>query len=147
MRIATEMSVEGLRQHVGATQQDVNRSLGELQDLVIAQREATHTLEKELLAHKSQTEMKLAEDARRIASLDRHVHAAAGALEPYAAAERDGGGGHGGGGGGGVGGLGAIASRLKEVELALLNERDLRKAVEHEVSAPRRAPPLLCLAF
>jgi len=124
MRMSSEMHLEGLRQNVAQAQQDINRSLGELQDMVIAQREATHTLEKELLSYKLETESKLTDDAKRIAQLDRVVHAVGGQLEPHAVeSER--------------GGASSVSHRLREVELALLNERELRKMVEAEVHSLR----------
>ncbi|KAG8462870.1 hypothetical protein KFE25_001643 [Diacronema lutheri] len=143
MRISTELQLEGIRQNVSQAQGDVNRSLGELQDMVIAQREASHTLEKELLAYQLQTEAKLTDDAKRIAQLDRAISAVGAQLEPHianAGALGSGGGvggglGGGNGGNGGGNGLHSISARLHEVELALLNERELRKMVEVEVSS------------
>lgn len=85
--MSTEVSVEGLRQNVAAAQQDVNRSLGELQDLLIAQREATHSLEKELMAYKLDTEARLTEDAKRMATLDRQVQTLGGTVEPHVSNE------------------------------------------------------------
>lgn len=136
MRVSAEVGMEALKQTVAQSQREVNKSLGELQDMVIAQREATHSLEKEVLAYKLETESKLTEDAKRLAAIDRQVAVLGGSAEPSTVPD-------------------PLAERIKvrasrtcaaaldalsprpltqEVELALLNERELRKMVEIEVN-------------
>merc|ERR1740139_60951 len=117
MREQTERTITRLQDTMSESHKETVCVVSDFQSTSIDHAEVLRRLEQELLAFKLDTETKLTEEARKLSGVivdQRKI----GESVDLAAAD-------------------STLGRLKEVELALLKEREMRKTLEHEVVAMR----------
>ena len=115
IREQTNSTIARLQDTMSESHKETVRVVSDFQSTSIDHAEVLRRLEQELLAFKLDTETKLTEEARKLSGVivdQRKI----GENVDLAAAD-------------------STLGRLKEVELALLKEREMRKTLEHEVVA------------
>uniref|UniRef100_A0A7S4BRV8 Uncharacterized protein n=1 Tax=Chrysotila carterae TaxID=13221 RepID=A0A7S4BRV8_CHRCT len=117
MRVAGEETVKRLDKALTTTRDEIYELVREVQGTALDHGEILRRLEQELLAFKLDAETRLVSESRRVSDLVEARQRDAEAVEVATAEE--------------------TLTRLKEVEVALLKEREFRKALEHEVGSLR----------
>ena len=127
LREQTNATITRLQDTVSESHKETVRVVSDCQSTSIEHAEVLRRLEQELLAFKLDTETKLTEEARKLSGVVVDQRKIGEGVE-LAAAD-------------------STLTRLKEVEHALLKEREMRKTLEHEVVAMRCAPAMRALAL
>ena len=120
LREQTNATITRLQDTVSESHKETVRVVSDCQSTSIEHAEVLRRLEQELLAFKLDTETKLTEEARKLSGVVVDQRKIGEGVE-LAAAD-------------------STLTRLKEVEHALLKEREMRKTLEHEVAACHARP-------